>query len=97
MQMRDQPFRERPAALVSDLECARDRRKDQRGVVEQIERHEDHTVRELTGDGGGGLNREPRLANAAGSGQRHQRDIVAQQQGADRGHFLLAADQRGAR
>jgi hypothetical protein len=72
------------------------RRHDQRRIGERGEGNEDDPVREVGGDLPGDLDRQPGLADAAGSGQRHHRDVRVCQEFAYRRQLTLPPDQRRA-
>ena len=73
-----------------DPDRVRDRRRDQRGIVERREVDEDGAVREVARPRHG--ERERRLADPARPGQRHQADAAAEH-GDDVGDVPLPADQ----
>ena len=84
-------------AAARRAEAARDLGHDPRRVLEPRERDERHSPREVGAHVLGHADREPRLAGAAGPGQRDEPHLAAQQQLADRGSLGLAPDQRRAR
>ena len=85
------------AARGFDAERLADRRHDERGVVDAAERDERDAVRELLHQLAADLEREARLAAAAGARQRHEPRVGAQEQLAHVVHLPRAADDRRRR
>ena len=82
-----------PAARFAEPEGARDLRGHEPGVAHRVEGDEEDAVREAVDRVAGHLDREPRLAGAARTGQRDE--PVARQQPVDRDPFGVAPDERG--
>ena len=57
----------------------------------------DHAVSEVLGDLLRDGKRQPRLADATGTGQRQKRDGLIEQEGAGRGQLLVSTNERRAR
>jgi hypothetical protein len=67
------------------------------GIAHSRQRDEEHTVRERLIQRGRRGQRQPRLADPAGAGQRHQPDLRPAQRGADLLQVVVPADQRRQR
>ncbi len=75
-------------------QCLKDRRKDEPWVAQRGQWHERHPVGELRADGGRGGQRQTRLADTTGTGQRQQRHVTPPDQAGDPRDLVIAADQR---
>ena len=71
-----------------------DRRPHQLGAVHRVQRDEEQAVRVGVLQGGGDRERDPGLARPAGTGERHQPDLVVAEQAGDLGELRRPADQR---
>ena len=88
---------QRLAGLLGDVESACDRGDNERRVAQRGERDPEDAVGVAVGRGGGGLEREPRLAGAAGPGEGEQPRVGLGEQCGDRRQFALTAEKRGRR
>ena len=73
-----------------------DRVLDERGIPDRGQSDEPHPIGECLSRLADDLHRQPRFPHPAGARQRHQRNVLARQQVAQRSDFFLAADDRGA-
>lgn len=87
----------RQAAYLWQMERLGDRRGDEGGIGERVQRDEGDAVGEPRGEIGRDLQGHAGLADAAWPRQRHQADIVAQQEGTRRGDLPRPADEPAAR
>jgi len=92
-QRRRQGAPQRHAGNLAHAEGLGDRRDNEVGVADRRQTDEGDTVRELGRQVGADLERQPRLADPAGTGQRQQPHTLAQS-GGDLGDLPLAADER---
>ena len=79
--------------MLAQAERLRDRRHDELPVADRRERDEEDAVSELLDHLGGGLEREARLAGAAGARERQQADVVGQER-LQLLELVVAPDQR---
>jgi hypothetical protein len=82
------------AGDLAGAERLGDRRQDQRLVGDGAERDEGDAVRERRRRPAGYLDRQPRLADAAGTGQGQQADVLALQEVEAGCDLSLAANER---
>ena len=83
---------ERAVTGVTHAEGTGDRGQHEIGRTESGQIHEAHASSHLVAQDLGQLDREPRLAAAAGPGDRHQAHVVAVEQVEQRLHLEVAAD-----
>ena len=85
---------DRAARRLEQPERLRDRRQQQRRIVDGLERDEPDTVRKLVDELGGRVEREPCLPGAARPRERHEPDVVAHEQCAHGVELRRATDDR---
>ena len=85
------------ARYLSDSRGLRDLGRHERSIRDGSERHEGDAVRELRRDLRRHLERESRLAGAAGAGQGQETDVVASEERAYVRHLVAAPDERRRR
>ena len=81
----------------AQVECLRDRGRDELAVADRRERHEAGAVGEPLLQPAGDLEREPRLARPAGAGEREQARARPMEQLAQVLELALAPDERAGR
>ena len=82
---------------IARAEPLGDRGQDETGVRDRLQLDEERAAREVLGCGGGGRQREPRLAGAAGARQRDEPDVGIREQRLHRLELGFAADELGRR
>ena len=93
-QMACQLIADRDAWRLGDPECPGDGRKHELCVGERGQCDEEDTVGEVLEEFGGDVCSEPRLSCPSRTGQRHESDIGAREQGRQLADLPLAADER---
>ncbi len=88
---------QRLPGLVAYLERPGDGRKEQSGITERREGDPNQPVRVVIRGRCSGLEGEPRLTGAAGTGEGEQAGVGMREAFDDLGQFVLAAEERGAR
>ncbi|MDF3039208.1 MAG: hypothetical protein K0Q71_1914, partial [Thermomicrobiales bacterium] len=84
---------DRSIAALADAQRPGDHRDDQRGIADRRQRYEGDAVGEGVLELIRDLEREPSLANAAGTGQCHEPDVIPVQQRRDCCSLPLSADE----
>ena len=90
-------LRRRPVGEFAQVQGVGDRRDDEVGIADRREGDEDRAVGEVRLQFGRHFDRQARLADPAGTGQRDEPDLGASQQVADGRELPLPADQRRER
>ena len=90
-------FLERTAAHIAQAERLGDSGDDEGGVADRRQVDERDPVGKGRGDVLGDPEGEAGLADAAGTGQGQEANVVPQQEVADSGHLSLASDERRKR